>query len=135
MDRILREERKYILALCKKTGCNFLLIQKSILRDAYNYNDLSLHFLTKLDIMVVTDVERTDIEFISKTLNLLPVAHVDHFAPNQFGSAALVEEVSIGGSGSQVVKFTHSLLHTVPPLSCPSGIQHMGQTVNHLHDT
>eukprot|EP00605_Chrysophyceae_sp_TOSAG23-4_P002574 GSChrysophyteH1.ASY1.ANO1.2839.1 assembled CDS len=45
MDRILREERKYLLNLCKKikkSGCNVLLIQKSILRDAYN--DLSLHF-------------------------------------------------------------------------------------------
>lgn len=107
MDRILREERKYILNLCKKikkTGCNVLLIQKSILRDAYN--DLSLHFLAKLDIMVVTDIERTDVEFISKTLNVLPVAHVDHFSPNKLGTAALVEEVSIGGGGSQVVKFT-----------------------------
>lgn len=39
MDRILREERKYILGICKKikkSGCNVLLIQKSILRDAYN---------------------------------------------------------------------------------------------------
>merc|ERR1719199_1326755 len=45
MDRILREERKYILQLCKKikkAGCNVLLVQKSILRDAVN--DLSLHF-------------------------------------------------------------------------------------------
>jgi T-complex protein 1 subunit delta len=35
MDRALREEREYILNLCKqikKTGCNVLLIQKSILR-------------------------------------------------------------------------------------------------------
>ena len=39
MDRILREERKYILDLCKaiqKSGCNVLLVQKSILRDAVN---------------------------------------------------------------------------------------------------
>ena len=39
MDRILREERKYILDLCKavqKSGCNVLLVQKSILRDATN---------------------------------------------------------------------------------------------------
>ncbi|CAM9538329.1 unnamed protein product, partial [Phaeothamnion confervicola] len=53
MDRILREERKYILGMCKKikkAGCNVLLIQKSILRDAFN--DLSLHFLAKMDIMV-----------------------------------------------------------------------------------
>eukprot|EP00606_Chrysophyceae_sp_TOSAG23-5_P000792 GSChrysophyteH2.ASY1.ANO1.1428.1 assembled CDS len=61
MDRILREERKYLLNLCKKikkSGCNVLLIQKSILRDGYN--DLSLHFLSKLGIMVVTDIERTE---------------------------------------------------------------------------
>ena len=35
MDRVLREERAYILNLVKqvkKSGCNVLLIQKSILR-------------------------------------------------------------------------------------------------------
>ena len=35
MDRILREERQYILNICKKikkAGCNVLFIQKSILR-------------------------------------------------------------------------------------------------------
>lgn len=39
MDRVLREERAYILNLIKqikKTGCNVLLIQKSILRYAYS---------------------------------------------------------------------------------------------------
>lgn len=37
MDRVLREERAYILNLVKqikKAGCNVLLIQKSILRYA-----------------------------------------------------------------------------------------------------
>lgn len=56
MDRILREERKYILNLVKKikkAGCNVLLIQKSILRDAYN--DLSLHFLAKVRSTYVAD--------------------------------------------------------------------------------
>ena len=35
MDRVLREERQYILNIVKqvkKSGCNVLLIQKSILR-------------------------------------------------------------------------------------------------------
>src|ERR1700712_3325545 len=67
MDKILKEERQYLLNLCKKikkSGCNVLLIQKSILRDAVN--DLSLHFLSKLKIMVIRDVERDEIEFISK---------------------------------------------------------------------
>lgn len=107
MDRILREERKYILNQCKKIkkwGCNVLLIQKSILRDAYN--DLALHYLAKLDIMVVTDIERTEIDFISRTLNLQPIAHIDHFTPEKLGSAGLASEVTIGGSTSKVVKFT-----------------------------
>ena len=38
MDRVLREERQYILDIVKKikkSGCNVLLIQKSILRYLY----------------------------------------------------------------------------------------------------
>merc|ERR1711865_741804 len=69
MDRILREERKYILGLCKKikkAGCNVLLVQKSILRDAVN--DLSLHFLAKMGILVIKDIERTDVDFICRTV-------------------------------------------------------------------
>jgi len=67
MDRILKEEKNYLLGMCnkiKKAGCNVLLIQKSILRDAVN--DVSLSLLAKLKILVVKDVERDDIEFISK---------------------------------------------------------------------
>lgn len=69
MDKILKEERKYILDLVKKivaSGANVLLIQKSILRDSVN--DLSLHFLAKKGIMVIKDVERDDVEFISKVI-------------------------------------------------------------------
>jgi len=67
MDRLLKEERKYIAGLVSKivkSGANVLLVQKSILRDATN--DLSLHFLAKKGIMVVKDIEREDIEFIGK---------------------------------------------------------------------
>ena len=69
MDKILKEEREYILNLCKKikkAGCNVLLLQKSILRDAVT--DLSLHFLKKLNIMVIKDIERDEISFLSKSL-------------------------------------------------------------------
>ena len=119
MDRILREERKYLLNMCKKikkSGCNVLLIQKSILRDGFN--DLSLHFLAKMDIMVVTDVERTDVDFIARTLNLQPIAHVDSFSPEKLGQAALAEEINIAGSTSKVVKVT--------------GIVKMGRTITIL---
>lgn len=100
MDRVLREERAYILNLVKqikKTGCNVLLIQKSILRDALS--DLALHFLNKMRIMVVKDIEREDIEFICKTIGTKPVAHIDQFTTDMLGSAELAEEVSLNGSG------------------------------------
>jgi T-complex protein 1 subunit delta len=67
MDRIMKEERNYIVNLVKKikaSGCNVLLIQKSILRDATN--DLSLHFLAKANIMVIKDIDREEVDFISK---------------------------------------------------------------------
>mmetsp|Transcript_12516 Transcript_12516/g.26982 ORF Transcript_12516/g.26982 Transcript_12516/m.26982 type:complete len:528 (+) Transcript_12516:109-1692(+) len=117
MDRVYKEERNYILNLVKKvkaTGCNVLLIQKSILRDAVT--DLSLHYLAKAKIMVVRDIERDEIEFISKTLGCLPIAHVDHMKPEKLGTAELVEEVECGKG--RVVKVT--------------GIQNKGRTATVL---
>ncbi|CAM0141577.1 T-complex protein 1 subunit delta [Umbelopsis sp. WA50703] len=105
MDKILKEERQYLLNLCKKvkkSGCNVLLIQKSILRDAVN--DLSLHFLSKLKIMVIKDIERDEIEFISKSLGCKPVADVESFTEDKLGYAELVEEAE--SSGSRIVKVT-----------------------------
>lgn len=67
MDRVLKEERTYILNIVKqikKAGCNVLLVQKSILRDAVS--DLAIHFLDKIKVMVVKDIEREDIEFVCK---------------------------------------------------------------------
>ena len=118
MDRILKEERNYIISLIKKikaSGCNVLLIQKSILRDAVT--DLSLHYLAKAKILVVRDhVERDDVEFISKTLKCQPVAHVDQLTPDKLGSAALVASVQCGTD--KMVKIT--------------GIENMGNTVSIL---
>ncbi|CBK23702.2 uncharacterized protein [Blastocystis hominis] len=98
MDRLLREERAYILNMCKKikqAGCNVLLVQKSILRDAVN--ELSLHFLSKLKILVLSNIERDDIDFIARTLHCRPIAHIDSFTPDKLGHADLVEEVELDG--------------------------------------
>eukprot|EP01127_Copromyxa_protea_P004347 TRINITY_DN14213_c0_g1_i1.p1 TRINITY_DN14213_c0_g1~~TRINITY_DN14213_c0_g1_i1.p1 ORF type:complete len:537 (+),score=141.59 TRINITY_DN14213_c0_g1_i1:151-1611(+) len=105
LDRILKQEQMYILNMCKqikKTGCNVLCIQKSILRDSVN--DYSLQFLAKLGIMVIKDIERDEIEFISKTLGCIPVASIEGFSESKLGSAGLVEEVST--SGGKVIKVT-----------------------------
>jgi T-complex protein 1 subunit delta len=67
MDKILKEERTYLLNMVKKikkAKCNVLFIQKSILRDAVN--ELSSHFLAKLNILAIKDIERDEIEFICK---------------------------------------------------------------------
>lgn len=106
MDRILKEERKYIAELVKKvvkSGANVLLIQKSILRDAVN--ELSLHFLAKKNIMVVKDIERDDVEFICKTIGCIPVAHIDQLTPEKLGTAKLIEEASLSDD-SKVLKVT-----------------------------
>ena len=103
MDRVLREERQYILNIVKqikKSGANVLLIQKSILRDAVS--DLALHYFAKTKTMVVKDIEREDVEFICRTLGCRPVASLDHLTPDVLGSADLVEEVQTGSS--KVVK-------------------------------
>ena len=47
--------------------------------------------------MVVQDIERDDIEFISKTLGCLPIAHVDSMRPDKLGHADLVQEVDVSG--------------------------------------
>ena len=106
MDRILREERKYILNQCKtikKAGCNVVLIQKSILRDAYN--ELSLHFLAKMGILVVTDIERNDVDFICRTLGCTPIAHPEQCTAEKLGHADTVHEVWMEGGSNKVVKF------------------------------
>ncbi|KAL7749672.1 T-complex protein 1 subunit delta [Sorochytrium milnesiophthora] len=105
MDKILKEERAYLLNMCKKikkAGANVLLIQKSILRDAVN--DLSLHFLSKLKIMVIKDIERDEVEFICKSTGCKPIADIDSFTEDKLGNAELIEEVQ--AQGSRVVKVT-----------------------------
>ena len=106
MDRLLKEEKKYIVDLCKKiqkSGCNVILLQKSILREAVS--ELALHFLAKMKVMVVKDIDRDQIDFISRTIKATPCAHIDHLKPEMLGSAALVVEESAGGN-QKIVKVT-----------------------------
>jgi T-complex protein 1 subunit delta len=106
MDRILREERQHILQMCKKikaTGCNVLLIQKSILRDATN--DLSLHYLAKMKIMVVRDIERDQVGFICKTLGCVPIAGLDTFTADKLAKVDVVEEVALDSGDEKIVRF------------------------------
>lgn len=116
MDKIVKEERTYLLNMVKKikkAKCNVLLIQKSILRDAVN--DLSLHFLQRLGILAVKDIERDEVEFICKSTGCKPIADIDSFTEDKLGSADLVEEVN--SSGSRMVKVTGTRSSAASPSS------------------
>ncbi|KAF7457316.1 T-complex protein 1 delta subunit [Cryptosporidium felis] len=100
MDRLLREERVLIAKMIKQiagTGCNVLLIQKSILREAVS--TLALDYCAKAKILVVKDIERDEIEFLSKALNCSPIASLDHFTPDKLGSACCVSDEDLNGNG------------------------------------
>ena len=117
MDKVIKEGRQYLLNICKKikkANCNVLLIQKSILRDAVD--DTSLSFLKRLNILAVKDVERDEIEFLSKSLGCKPIADIEAFTEDKLGYADLVEETS--DSGPKVVKIT--------------GVKNRGRTVSIL---
>jgi len=136
MDRVLREERAYILNIVKTikaAKCNVLLIQKSILRDALS--DLAIHFLNKLKIMVVSDIERDEIEFISKTLGCRPIASLDHFNDSNLVNVENVEEVNCGAG--KIVKMTglpQQKQQTVSILLRASNSLMLAETERSLHD-
>lgn len=77
MDAVIMEERRYILDLCKsikRNNLSLIVIQKSLLRDSCS--DLAKHFLKKLGVFVVNDVEREEIDFLSKNLGIKPVSDI-----------------------------------------------------------
>merc|ERR1719238_1855233 len=107
MDRLLREERTILAKMVKqiaKTGCTVLLVQKSILRDATT--DLSLDFCAKAKILVVRDIERTDIEFVSKIIGVEPCATIESFTAEKLGKADQVWEENLGQDLGSIVRMT-----------------------------
>lgn len=85
MEKIIKEEREYLLNICKKikkSGAELIIIQKSILRESLN--ELALYFLTKLNIYVIDDVERDEIQFISKALSLAESVDPDFIETKEF---------------------------------------------------
>lgn len=130
MDKILKEERTYLLNLVKKikkAKCNVLLIQKSILRDAVN--DLSLHFLMKLNILAVRDIERDEVEFICKSTGCKPIADIDSFTEDKLGAADLIEETQ--ASGNRIVKIT-GITHTKTTNQIPRTVSIIVRGANSL---
>ncbi|AFP65229.1 t-complex protein 1, delta SU (nucleomorph) [Chroomonas mesostigmatica CCMP1168] len=95
MDRILREEKEYLTGICRKiksSGCNVLLVQKSILREAIS--PLCLQILSQMKIMIIQDIEREEMSFICDSLGCIPIVDIESFSSEKFGEADVVEEKS-----------------------------------------
>ncbi|KAI8867081.1 T-complex protein 1 [Ramicandelaber brevisporus] len=135
MDKILKEERQYLLNMCKKikkSGCNVLLIQKSILRDAVN--EISLHFMSKLKIMVIKDIERDEIDFICKSTGCKPIADIDSFSDDKLGTADLVEEIDSNGARIVQISGVKDAGRTVSVLVRSANDEILEETERSLHD-
>jgi len=135
IDRLLKEERVLVAKMVKQiaaTGCNLLLIQKSILRDATTV--LSLDYLAKAKIMVVRDIERDDVDFISRTLGCDPVASLDHFTSDKLGVAESVAEDD-DGTGGRIVRITGVKRRGTVSVLCRASNQMMlDEAERSLHD-
>jgi len=116
----------------KKAKCNVLFIQKSILRDAVN--DLSLHFLAKLNILAIKDIERDEVEFICKSTGCKPIADIDSFTEDKLGSADLIEESDSGGSRFVKVLGTRSKGKTVSIVCRGANSLILDEAERSLHD-
>lgn len=93
MDAVIKEERQYILFLCKKiktAGADIVVIQKSILRNSCS--ELALHFLTKMGISVVDGIDREEFEFLAENLKLRPVADPLFLSPSRVCEVSIFEE-------------------------------------------
>lgn len=51
---------------------------------------MALHYLKKKKITVVKNIERTDVPFICRTLELVPIAHIDNLTPDKLSKNAKV---------------------------------------------
>nr|VDC80804.1 unnamed protein product [Brassica rapa] len=77
-------------------------LEKSILGDVVT--DLSLHYLTKAKIMATKDVERYELEFVTKILNCFLIPNIEHFRAENLGHADL-----ISGGGTPEIELSRQL--------------------------
>eukprot|EP00915_Cephaloidophora_sp_WS-2016_P003166 GHVH01004266.1.p1 GENE.GHVH01004266.1~~GHVH01004266.1.p1 ORF type:complete len:536 (-),score=96.22 GHVH01004266.1:71-1678(-) len=135
MDRLLREERKATAKQVKAiaaTGCNVLLVQKSILRSAVS--ELACDYLAKAKIMLIRDVEREDIDFVARTIKATPIASLDEFDTSSLGTAQLVVDEPCE-AGGRITRLTGVPGTKTTTILCRSSNQMLlDETERSMHD-
>ncbi|AAK39824.1 t-complex protein 1, delta SU (nucleomorph) [Guillardia theta] len=93
MDKLIREEKKHILSICNKiksSGCNLIIIQKSIMKESISME--ALEILSNMKILVIKDVERDEISYLSESLGCIPIVDIESISEKKLGIVRLVEE-------------------------------------------
>ncbi|KAI5150045.1 T-complex protein 1 subunit delta [Nematocida ausubeli] len=86
MEQVIREEKAHVLSLCKHIkdkGIDLIILQKSIIRESLS--ELGLHFLERMGIMIVDDVERKEIELCVEQMGLTPVVDITEIKDSMIG--------------------------------------------------
>lgn len=93
MDKMLKEEKQLIISLCRKiksSGCNVILLQKSILKDSIS--DFAIQILAQMNIMLIRDVDRDEFPFIADALGCIPIIDIETFSSDKLGIVKQVNE-------------------------------------------
>ena len=85
--------------------------------------------------MVVKDIEREDVEFISKTIGATPVAHIDNLTPEKLGHATRCGEERLNDD-TMIFKITgvHTDVKTVSLLVRGSNELVIDEAERSIHD-
>lgn len=86
MEQVIREEKAHVLSLCKKIkdkGIDLVILQKSIIRESLS--ELGLHFLERMGIMIVDDVDRKEIELCVEQMGIVPVVDINEIKDGMIG--------------------------------------------------
>ncbi|CAL6111639.1 TCP-1_chaperonin subunit delta [Hexamita inflata] len=93
INRLLEQERKITLKMCKKvakSGANLILIQKQTMKPALS--EMALFYLQKLKIAVIQDVDRDEMEYVAAALDATIVATLDEFTEEKMTT---IEEMKV----------------------------------------
>lgn len=105
MERFVKEEREYVIRLIKavkRSGANLLVIQKSLMRESCS--ELAQHFLKRLGISFIDNVDRKDVEHLAKTLGIRPASDVELIGdPVDVKTRRVRDMVEIVGKGCTIV--------------------------------
>ncbi len=100
IQEFLNEEERLLKSMVEKikaTGANFVACQKGI-------DDLAQHFFSEAGIAAVRRVKKSDMEKLGRATGGIVIMNLDDFAPEDLGTATLVEEKKIADDKMIFVK-------------------------------